>query len=369
MPSPAGTPGRLRARARGFGLVEIMVAVVVGLLGTVVIFQVFALFEGQKRTTTSGGDAQQNGLLALYTIERDARMAGYGINYAPLLGCNVLAYDAGPPVRNFNFTLVPLQISDGASGAPDSVTIVYGNSNQLMASVKLLQAANSGDPLFVVDNTFGVAAGDAIVAGEVGKNCSLGTVNSVAGTNVNRTAGTYIDAHGITQTARYNKNGGLGVDYGVWNVASQTGGRVFDLGLSPSVITYSIQNSQLMVQDLLTGANAAAVLDGVVQLQAQYGRDTDGDGAVDAWSPPAPPAAPATPTDWSRVLALRIAVVARSQQPERPDSNTGVCNTTTAAPTWSGGSISLTADVNWKCYRYRVFEAVIPVRNQIWVPQ
>ena len=366
VPSRSGVAGRLSmsAPASGFGLVEVMVAMVIGLLVTIVIFQVFAVFESQKRTTTSGGDSQQNGLLALYTIQREARMAGYGINYVPLLGCNVIAYDAGPPVRNFNFTLAPVQITDGASGAPDSITVVYGDSNNLMASVRLLQAAAAADTFFVVDNAFGFTAGDTIIAGEVGKSCSLGTVNSVAASNVNRPAGSYTDANGATNVARYNKSGGLGVDYGVWNVATQSGGRLFDLGLAPAVVTYSVQNSQLTVQNLLTGANPSAVIDGIVQLQAQYGKDTDGDGAVDSWTA----AAPVTSADWAAVLALRLAVVARSQQFERPNAQTGVCNTTTSAPTWAGGAIDLTADANWQCYRYRLFETIVPVRNQIWVP-
>ena len=369
MQSLSGPARRSRMNTLGFGLVEIMVAVVIGLLSTIVIFQVFTVFEGQKRTTTSGGDAQQNGLLALYTIERGTRMAGYGINYAPLFGCNVLGYDAVPPARNFSFTLAPVQITDGAAGAPDSVTLVYGNSNQLMASVQLLQAANSTDVSFIVDNSFGFVAGDVLMVGEAGKNCSLATVTSVASTNVNRATGTYTDANGTNQIARYNASGGPGVNYSIWNPVTQTGGRLFDLGPAPAVVTYSVQNSQLVAQNLIAGGTASAIVDGIVQLQAQYGRDIDGDGAVDTWTPPSPPAAPATPTDWSRVLALRLAVVARSQQAERPDPQTGICSTTTAAPTWSGGTILLTADANWRCYRYRVFETVIPVRNQIWVPQ
>jgi len=62
----------------GFSLVEIMVGMVIGLLSTIVVMQVYATFEGQKRTTTSGSDAQTNGAVALYTVERDARLAGYG---------------------------------------------------------------------------------------------------------------------------------------------------------------------------------------------------------------------------------------------------------------------------------------------------
>ena len=36
----------------GFSLVELMVGLVIGLMATLVIMQVFSTFEGQKRTTT-----------------------------------------------------------------------------------------------------------------------------------------------------------------------------------------------------------------------------------------------------------------------------------------------------------------------------
>ena len=54
--------GQFPRLSRGFTLVELMVGVLIGLIGTVVIFQVFAVSEGQKRTTTGGSDAQQNGV-------------------------------------------------------------------------------------------------------------------------------------------------------------------------------------------------------------------------------------------------------------------------------------------------------------------
>ena len=77
---------------------------------------------------------------------------------------------------------------------------------------------------------------------------------------------------------------------------------------------------------------------------------------------------PVTPsaTDWARVLTVRMALVARSAQPERPNVAGGACDATNAAPTWSGGSFDLTGDADWQCYRYRVFETTVPLRNLIW---
>ena len=46
-------------------LVELMVALLLGLVTTYFIAQVFAVAEGQKRTATFGSDAQVNGAVAL----------------------------------------------------------------------------------------------------------------------------------------------------------------------------------------------------------------------------------------------------------------------------------------------------------------
>jgi type IV pilus assembly protein PilW len=39
-------------------------------------------------------------------------------------------------------------------------------------------------------------------------------------------------------------------------------------------------------------------------------------------------------------------------------------------PVWSvnNQTIDLSADPDWKCYRYRTFEAVVPIRNLMWFP-
>ena len=63
----------------GFTLVEIMVGLAIGMLATIVIMQVLSVFETQKRTTTGTADAQTNGNIALYNIERELQMAGYSL--------------------------------------------------------------------------------------------------------------------------------------------------------------------------------------------------------------------------------------------------------------------------------------------------
>ena len=71
--------------------------------------------------------------------------------------------------------------------------------------------------------------------------------------------------------------------------------------------------------------------------------------------------------------------MARSALPERGSGGVGsVCDTTIAEPVWSGSAwksgtalnlrtdLDLSADADWRCYRYKTFETTVPVRNWIW---
>jgi type IV pilus assembly protein PilW len=358
--------------ARGFGLVELMVGMLIGLIGVIVVFQTFAVAEGYKRTTTSGADAQQNGSIALYYIERDLRMAGYGINNPALLGCQVNAYDAGPPERNFNFRMTPVVITDGASGAPDSIQILAGSSALLPSPTELIQTMVSATSSYRVSTRFGFLPGDLVIAGQTGSDCSLAQVTGLptgAGQTdqIDHNTGSYIDANGGAAVARYNKAAGLGVSYNAFDYTSQNGGRMFNLGPAPGLNQYAVTSSQLMQTQTLQGTAASSLADNIVQLQAQYGKDLNGsDGIVDTWDA----TMPATPTaaDWAAVLAVRIAIVARSGLREKPNPATGACDTTTTTPSWAGGSLDLSADPDWRCYRYRIFETTVPLRNLIWRP-
>lgn len=353
-------------RQSGFSLVEIMVAMLIGLIGTIVIFQTFAVSESQRRTTTGGGDAQQNGLLALVGIERDGRMAGFGINYSGLYGCTTNLHDEGPPIRNTTFSFLPVIITDGAANAPDSITFVYGSSSKLVAPAKLLVNTALNATTLRVDDQFGFQVDDLLIAGEVGKNCSVFQSTNVASDTITMGAGNYTNFSGGTSAVRYNNATGATVAYSAWDDTTSTGTRIFNIGSAPVVGTYSVAGGQLMFQNLLTDSAASAIVDGIVQLQAQYGKDTNADSAVDTWTA-AMPAVP-TSTDWSNVLAIRVGVVARSTIPERPNPTTNVCDTTPVAPAWLGGTFDLSADPDWMCYRYRVFQTVIPLRNLLWAP-
>jgi type IV pilus assembly protein PilW len=379
----------------GFTIVELMVGMLVALVATVVMFQVFAVSEGQKRTTTGSGDAQQNGVFSLFQLERDARMAGYGLNYMSLLGCQLNGWYTPAPGSAITLSLLPVSVTQTA-GAPDQVTFMYSGTDLFTAPVKLVQTMPSNTSYFKVDNRYGFNAGDLVVAGQAGQPCTLAQVSNLPTTpgstdQILHDNTNYIDANGTPQPTQYNKSGGLAapnnIAYSAWNPATSTGGRLYNLGQSPVAVTYLVQNNQLMVRNLLTpGQPDVAISDGIVQMQVQFAYDGNNDGRIsstapwasnivlgvnDQWGDAMPVGS--TAADWAKVIAIRLAVVSRSMQPERPDPATGICTATTVMPVWNTPVPPITMDISanpdWRCFRYRVFEVTVPLRNMIWFAQ
>ena len=349
------------SKQSGFSLVEIMVGMAIGLLGMVVIMQVFAITESGKQTTTSGGDAQQKSALALHTIEHDLRMAGYGINGVPeLMGCKIFGYNESRDPKTFDFVLAPVVITQGTGNLPDTITITYSTSSVVNAPASITQAMPSPSSAYKVNNRYGFTPGDLIVIAESGKDCTLGQVTDTPGggqsDNVIHNSGNYKNSDGKNVPADYNKPGGVS------NINYTTTAKLYNLGPLPISNVYSISNNALNLFTNLLAENET-VSDNVLDLQAQYGIDTDDDGDVDAYRGSADLDSNGTTTglEYSQVLSVRFGLLARSTKREPG------CNVTTVVPTWAGGSFNnITTSEDWRCYRYRVFETTTMLRNMLW---
>lgn len=363
-----------RSGQSGFTITELMVGVTIALIGLLLIAGILVTVNQQKQTTSSGADAQTAGAVAAYLIERDARMAGYGINLSPLLNCEVHAYDEGvSPAREFSFSLVPVLITPGTATTPDSLTFTYGSADVGLSPPNLTQAHNGNNANYKVDNRFGFHEGNLIVVSEDGvdtdgddvDDCTLAQVTGVPGTpgqtdNIIHNSGNYTNAYGQNVAARYNKPSGLGIAY-------STNAQIYNLGDMPVSITYAIdtQNNSLTAWKLLTDTTALEVAENIVFLRAQYGKDTNDDGTVDTYDQ-------VTPTDsttWQQVIALRFALVARSHKREgelvSPASLTLLPEITLPNGTTLAAE-TLALDDEARRYRYKVFRVLVPLRNMIW---
>ena len=77
----------MRKRNRGLSLIELMVAVSLGLVTVIVVMQVLSVYEARKRTTTVGNDAEVGAAVGLFMVEREVRMAGAGLTMPAGLAC------------------------------------------------------------------------------------------------------------------------------------------------------------------------------------------------------------------------------------------------------------------------------------------
>jgi type IV pilus assembly protein PilW len=259
--------------------------------------------------------------------------------------------------------------------------------------MRLTKNYNGGSQVAVDRVPYGFALGDAIVVvperGE--RQCALAQISRLSAPETSPTV-QFGDLD-----YRYNK-GELGRNF------DGDAARLFNLGPGDTLAfhTWSVHNGVLRLSATnLAGSSAAgaagevgqAVADNIVSLKAQYGFDTraaaqfdpeqglqvsrwsagmvdaDGDGVSGGGG------------DYQRVAALRIAVVARARSPERADAS-GACHATAApytvfdtAQPFGVEPVPVTLDlqvegdtVDWRCYRYRTFETIVPLRNAGWRP-
>lgn len=360
---------------RGLSLVELMVSLVIGLVATLVLMQVFSTAEERRRSTGGVVGAQNAGNLAMLSLDHDLRQAGYGVSNTsnlqePMFNCLARGIDTDVVANpDFTFRLRPVTISDGTAGAPDQVTILRGGS---MFRVTGVQLKNSTNTTKLLKTTAGYRKGDRIVIVAPDLNtgsvvCALFEITDVGAdkqTITHQSATNYTNDNGVTVKSANNPTDNYGFAF------ASDGGEVFNIGPKPTSITYRVDaNHRLLMTAGMSGTGETVLSENVLDLQAQYGVDTNNNARIDAdeWTS----TSPVNDADWKLVRSVRIAILVRSQEMEREKLGTN--------PTWAGGnflmknldgsagSTDTDGDVNnWRYYRYRVFETVVPLRNVVW---
>ncbi len=361
---------------QGFTLIEIMVGLVIGMISMIVIMQVFALYEGGKRTTTSGADAQNNGATALYLIEQDARMAGWGMDPSVYANCNTTytycdgnANCGGSVGPLADFSLVPVRIVDGGDN-PDSITVQYYSNPQistfgLPGNTTISETMPQPSSELKVASVSGCEVGDLVLVAQAG-NCTLMQVTHVQDGPIKHLQ------HNPGSSAPYNPPAAYQNANG-W--PAYTAGARLSCFEPPPTNTffqrvYSIDATSRQLQRGMSGTNELIAPE-IIDMQAQYGIAPVGSSVVNEWvNASEMPWTNPTQAQAQRIKAIRVALVARSTQYEKPQPGAS-CNATTSEmvgdwPSWGGFDAThfdTKYSSDWQCYRYKVFETVIPLRN------
>jgi type IV pilus assembly protein PilW len=408
----ARTRHSARHRARGAGMIETMVGILVGLIVILVIYSLLSAAENYRRTTTGASDAQITGLLSQFIMSRDISNGGNGtmLSAADLVKCTKDEAGAAT-LRN---KPVPVLITDGgANEISDTFVAMNSTSSRVVWPVEFtansavgtnfeVQTPNGftapvpsvADPYWVV-----VAAGDGTGRCQLYQIKAATAPDALGRVTLTPTVpSTYAYAASASKVVILGPSSlATRVQYESWNTAlNEPCGTTAENKRQCQLTSRDVMNPN---QALWPARNPVAA--NVVLVKAQYGVDItapNADGTVDCWTAAVIVASSKCPANalfpggytpaliqdssldqLNRVIAVRIAVVVRSDEPDLKDDTLLAANRpplvlfNCAANTDVGcpGRITLTAgngnQILQDYWRYRVYETIVPLRNSIFI--
>ena len=298
-----------RRRLGGFTLVEILIAVAIGLFLTAGLIQVYLANKQTYRFNEALARIQENGRFALQRIAADLRMAGF-------FGCkgdssatsrvDATSPDFNPSLHDF-ITTPALEGEDspsGVAGDPDAFTLRGG----------------AGSNLFVLGHGGAGRESDPIIV-----KGSITRVRELIGDIANRVADIVLvsdclagDIFQVTSLAANSSDSSLLGFSGPG--ASRTPGNVAGLALSKvygrGALLYPLRVVRYQVppgtEGLYRAENDATIgdelIEGVENLQLTYGEDTDGDGSANRY------VSASAVTDWGLVVSARVGLLLHSME-------------------------------------------------------
>lgn len=386
-------------RTRGFTLIEVLVSMVIALALIIALGTISSRYETSKRQNSSSADLSLNlGYLA-YDMDRRLRSAGSGfINTATSegrpMGCRLMAARSGAQVLprtaafpapfagvSTNVRLLPVVVWAGA-GANNSDIIQTitgaGSMSEFPIPISAVQVN-----AFRARSSLGLQGNDLVLVTETGKDdCMmqqvLNSYNTAGEDPVVPLGGTYAAAAvGTTSLVSY----GLGKASAV--VLGNTTSR------QPQFQLLGINTAnQLVSYDMLRLNTPDAIVplaDNVVDMRVRYGVDAAGadTGVVNSWVLPTGTYSAAnlnTNTEAAtllqrRILALRVAMIVRSDRIERPrqadgtdlpgDRDVSPASLTMFSSLASNLQATYAISAEERRRKYRLVEFTIPLRNVI----
>lgn len=323
---------------RGFSLVELMVAVAIGLILLTAITGVFISNRAAQRIQQSMAKIQESGRFAIELISKDIRMAGYmgcgGVSINPV---NTLL-DTSNPV-NFGVALIGYQ-GGSSSWTPSLTTTLSTLTPKLGTDVisisrvegdvlGLTAKKNSASEPVQVDAPNSITEDDILLI----TDCAASSIFQQTGTNPG-TSG--ILAHDVIGNSTTDLGHLYGSDAQVMKLAN------FTYYIDASQINNAI-NSLWRIQ---AGRTAQELVQGIDNIKITYGIDSDADKVPNKYI------TASNVTDWSQVVSVKISLLAYSIE-----NNV----TTSAQPYTFNGTATTPADKKLRS----VFNAVINLRNRV----
>lgn len=366
----------IRCWPAGFSLVELMVAMLLSLILSGAILQVYLV---NKRTFVSqdqNAQVQEAGRYAVEFMARDLRMAGLlgcgsrsqpdrplqvknylkvtGFPYDVQIGIRGFEAPGSAPGASLTLTAIdPLPVSDGTGWSPalpaslagqvlpgSDVVVVSGIAPE---SWPLVSPFTSGAQIFVaVPNS--IARGDVLMVTDCNQ-AQIFQASSVNASSSNVTGAPASMTPGNTgPIAAQGPRGPFGDGSQVSRVRSYAYYLGRGIDGSPSLIRESLQSTSTSASTLVR----EELINHVEALQITYGIDGDGDFVVDRYAPAS------AATDWAQVRAVRLGLLLRSPQEILPQA---------AAGSYAVDGVAVTAPNDRR--QRRVFPLTVSLRNRL----
>ncbi len=357
------TAHRTSKLAKGFTLVEIMVAMTIGLIILGAVAQIFATSRSTYSLEEGLARVQENARFAMEFVAGDVRMAGYAgcLNINQASNSNV-AYSVNNQLQTPNFAtnfapglhiqahsasgsiwtpaLPAALTASGPTPLPDTDVLIIRRANDLMFPLDIAMGT--------VDDPVTIDAADA-TALELQQNdvvllADCNNLDIFQITNTDPTSGTL--AHDVGP----NQDGNLSRAYGTNSEVMKLLTRAYFIGTGAS------GGPALFRSEGMPGGNMIKreLVDNVESMRVIYGEDTDAsaDATANRYR------LPGTVTNWDRVVSIRVAMLIRSPDESGPDMDTNVYNLL-------GDTVSASDDFDPEDdrRRRRVFSSTIQLRN------
>lgn len=338
-----------RCPQRGLSIIELTVGIAIALLVALAAATSAVSFTALQRQGVGAGAVGLGADSALAAIKNDAALAGLGFFGSSRYLCDKLDLAVGAAIVVDGTAFVPVRITPEAVG--DRVDVVY--ADRVEAGANVLLSAGSDGTGASLQSLLPVQAADAVLLAPTGGGgtCLVRTVTGV-------TAGTATTPQMLAfdNTGTHNK-----VAFSAAPVFAEAD-RVAFLGRL-NWNRYRRIGNTLVLERPLDGTSAVIVRN-VIGLRMQYGINAaPGGTTLTGWQDATGAFAALDAGTLSRVRALRLGVVTRSPQREKPKSD-GNCESSLNKPRLFGTTVE--PDVaDWSCYRYRVSTVVVPLRNLV----
>lgn len=332
----------LRPASKGFSLVELMVAL---LIGMIILAASVALMVNSKQSYTTQDSLarlQENARFAMQFLMRDIRMAGYygcadditsvkswlntsgGFSFN--FGNRIEGSEAGGPFYPSNTSLSSANISTGATAGS-----IWPNTDAI--SMRMLDA---GNPITLLSNmpqqsaslqvglTNSLAIGDVIML----TDCSSADLFQI--TNLNASGGFDLVVHntgtGSPGNDPANNPMKLSKRYQANSQIMKFVSVIYYIGRSTADTSRPALWRQTLVTNPSTGVSAPTnqeLIEGIESLQITYGVDINGDRIPDYYVKADDSTISGSTPDWSKVVAVRVGILATTLANDSTPGNTG----------------------------------------------